>query len=169
MKQSQAGRPFPPGWTQLPGASWAGLKARQGVSDCFLAPPLPRSPRGSGTKLGPVGPPRRESLMHSFHHRILSVCCVPALSQASRTQKCTGESLPGKVHGDTPCDRKQQQRGKYSVQTHTGDRAGRECSGYGESLPLTFRPSSPLRKLRVTLGKSSYPHEEPGITTAGHD
>lgn len=122
-RKAEASSEAIPGWQTIStcldpaSRSQAGrTEGKTGVSDS--ASWLHLCHRGSGTKLGPAGPPRRESLTYSFNHRFLSVCCVPALSQESKTQKCTGESLPGKVHGDTPCDTKQQQRGKYLVQTN---------------------------------------------------
>lgn len=100
----------------------------------FQASPLPRSHQGSGTKLGPAGLPQGESLIHSaIISRVPAVC--QALSQKSRIWRQTGQSLRGGglqrhlVNHKTAAKRK-----VLSVHKH------REV---GESLPLTFRPTSP--------------------------
>lgn len=90
-EQSQASRPFPPPWTQVPGTGRADLKGKAGNSD-----PASRLCRrqGSGTELGPAGLPQGESLIHStIISRLPAVC--QALSQKSRIHRRAGQSRPG--------------------------------------------------------------------------
>lgn len=124
-------------WTQVPGAS---LKDKAGASrPCFLAPHLPKSHQRSGTKRGPAGPPRGESLTYSFNHHFLSTCCVPGFEPGVKETKMDRAapdwdgSQRHSIGHKTAAKRKKVLR----VDKHRGER-GRERRGYGESLPLTF-------------------------------
>lgn len=114
MKQFQASWTIPTSLDPRSGLR-AGLKGKAGTSrPCCLTLPVPRSHQGSGSELGLPGPPRGESLIHST---IISQ--PPAVGQASCQElghrDKTGQSLAGRVHGDTPYATKQQPRGKNSV------------------------------------------------------
>lgn len=133
-EQSQASRPFPPPWTQVPGTGRPGLKGKAGaLRPCFQASPLPRTRQGSGTELGPAGLPQGESLIHpTIISRLPAVC--QALSQKSRIQRRAGQSRPG---GFTQYAKTQQQSAEYWVYRST------EEVGWGKSATdvQTYFPS----------------------------
>lgn len=119
---------FLPPWTQVPGAGRAGLKGKAGASRLCLC-------QGVAEDLAQNwAAPRR--IMYSFNHHFPSACCVPGLEPEVKDTE-TDRAVPAwGVHGNTQHATEQQERGKYSVYISTEDRVG-------QSLPLTFRPTSP--------------------------
>lgn len=139
-EQSQASRPFPPPWTQVPGTGRAGLERKAwALRPCFQASPLPRTRQGSGTALGPAGLPQGK-ITYSFNHHFPTACCVPGLEPEVKDTETGRAVLAWGLHGDTQYAGTRQRGAEYWVYMST------EEVGWGKSATdlQTYFPSGSI-------------------------